>query len=113
VKSELEHWKDKIILRVLVTTASNGMEKSHPDARDCTSDEEYFVRMGADETSTLFGVAFYRLAKAMKEKKTNITELDESRFGKQIGIKRPRPNQRDITNSTSEKARTGLGHSNG
>jgi hypothetical protein len=69
VKSELKHWKDKIIPRVLVTTVSNGKKKSHPDASDCTSDEEYFVRMGADETLTLFGVAFDRLAKAMKEKK--------------------------------------------
>lgn len=103
MKTGLKHWKDKIILRVLVTTVSNGKKKSHLDASDGTSSEEYFVRMGADETLTLFGVAFDRLAKAMEEKKNNITELDESRFGEKFGIKRPRPNQSNVTNPARQK----------
>ena len=79
MESELEYWKDRIILRILVTTASKARGRPDLRASESTSNEEYFVRLDELETPKLFGDAFARLAVAMKHKDKNVKRLDEIR----------------------------------
>ena len=79
---EVVHWQDRTILRVLISTALKAQKEPDLSATECTSKNEYFVRLDKNQTETLFGAAFFRLMQAMKNKESDIRKLDEITHGK-------------------------------
>jgi hypothetical protein len=65
-RKELHEWRDRIILRILITSAQKAKTKDFVHAMT-TSKNEYFVWIDESETERVFGESFDRLSRAMKE----------------------------------------------
>lgn len=87
LKEELDHWKDKIIIRILVCTAKS-YERDEDIAKHLsteikTSSHELFFLCDKTYTESLFGETFARLADATKNHQS-LSKLIEIRSKKRV-----------------------------
>jgi hypothetical protein len=121
IESELKHWKDKIILRILVTTGQNAQDESKLSAGEKTSKREYVIRSDESHNPELFGAAFDRLVAVMRDKqmkttneKNQIEVLDEERRGERKRKpmepeEKPESEKSKTSERLATKARTAIG----
>ncbi|KAI9686367.1 MAG: hypothetical protein M1822_003712 [Bathelium mastoideum] len=102
LQEELEHWKEKKIIRILVWTKHNSLAERYDEKikaqfkkENNTSCYEYFAEFATKDTEVLFGETFARMAEA-KAARQNLTQLLK------IRSKKRKPDE-DISSLTRKK----------
>ncbi|KAI9658292.1 MAG: hypothetical protein M1821_002425 [Bathelium mastoideum] len=102
LQEELEHWKERTIIRILVWTKHDSLAerydekiKAHFEQETNTSRYEYFAEFAMKDTEVLFGETFARMAEA-KAARQNLTQLLK------IRSKKRKPDE-DISSLTRKK----------